>query len=291
MSVLADIRPKQLLRDMIKPPKKEDVKTRNLAYLRLVTADKSKSVLFVSLPSSGWNWCCNVASYALLKHFTGSYDVSRKEARNVLYVEERGFDLQSPADSRSRNRKPLRQKFPELDIDYFFHTHGNWKESALWGLDEAKTIMIARDPMTSLYSFTTKRRGEYGSFEECLEKTGFLERTIKYYNSWARYKKKYPERFFVFKYEDFKADPVPRFRDLIKTAFGVEIPDELVAEAVEYYDFDKRKKLEEELGTDKKSQYHFKGKTSYREEMGEANYHRLSRVLNERLLDQFGYEF
>jgi hypothetical protein len=286
-----DIRLKQLARDLIKPPAKRNVEPRTLAYLKLVMADKSRPVLFASFPSSGWNWTMDVVSYALTKHLTGDFRVEYAEGDTLKKSEIKPFDFSAPADSRARNFKPLRETFPEIDVDYSLHSHGIWKESALWGLDSAKTIMLARDIRTALYSFAAKRRVQYASFEECIDKTGMLTRAIRFYNSWAQYKQQNPDLFSLFQYEKFRENPVPEFHSLIQTAFGVDVPKTLVAEAVDYYDFDKQKQRELAINPDEKAHFHYKGKTSYREEMGEEYYARLSQYLRENLIDTFGYDY
>lgn len=291
MGFSSDIRLRQLARDLIKPPKKSGVAPRNLAFLKLVIADKSRSVLFASFPSSGWNWTMDVVSYALTKHLTGDFQVEYAEGPTLKKSEKKPYDFSAPADSRARNFKPLRDVFPQIDIDYALHSHGVWRESALWGLDSAKTIMLARDIRTALYSFAAKRRVQYASFEECIDKTGMLTRAIRFYNSWAQYKQQNQSRFFLYQYERFRADPVSEFHSLIGTAFGVDVPEALVAEAVDYYDFDKQKQRELAINPDEKAHFHYKGKTSYREEMGEEYYARLSQYLRENLIDTFGYDY
>ena len=286
-----DIRPKQLARDLVRPPKKEGVNPYTLAFLKLVLADKSKSVLFATFPSSGWNWCKDIMNFSIVEHHIGHYEISYKKGGTLKRSEQISFDITCPADSRASNKELLRNELPGLDLDYCFHTHGKWKESSLWGLDNTKTIMVARDIRTALYSYAAKRRKSYKDFEECLEKTQVLDRAVCFYNSWAQYRKRYPDHFFVFHYEDFKKEPTEQFQMLINTAFNINIPQTLVAKAVDYFDFNKQKQREKTINPDDMEHFHYKGQIDYQNEMGESCYRRLGTALNDRLINNFGYDY
>lgn len=253
----------RLAKSIIMPSKKKGMNTRSLDYLRLVACDKTNTTLIASFPSSGWNWTTDVTTYAVVKHLTGEYKIEYKESGQYKGSEVKPVTLFHPADARAAKAPPLSQL--GIPRDYCLHTHGYRGESPLWGLDRARTIMVARDIPSALYSYYAKRRDVYATFEECLH-DGILERAVRFYESWSGVPKE------IFWYEDFKVDPIGQFTRFAKSALSVEVPAKIVAEAVEFYSFEEQKKREFKFNPDEKKHFHFKAKASYREEMGEALY-------------------
>jgi len=287
-----DVRVKNLARDLIKPLKNKGIETRSFNYLKLVFKPKDKCRLFATFPASGANWTDDITGYVLAKTLKGESGItfddtapSLKQATTVKYP------FISPADARTLKTQTIAQTYPELGIDHMFHTHGHARESGLWWLDQARTGMITRHIPTALFSYASKRRNIYGSFEECMEKTDALNRVIKFYNSWNTYRVKYPARFFYFKYEDCRINPQENFLRYLSFMFDREFDPAVVDEALDFFSFEKQKEREKLFSKDDKQHFHFKGKTSYKDEIDQASYAMiLDRLINELDFD-FGYDY
>jgi len=289
---MADIRLKNLARDLIKPLKSKGIKTRNIDYLKLVMMPKDKCRLFTTFPASGTNWTDDITAYVLAKTFKGDTGITFDENEDTLKKATKlSYPFLSPADARSVGTQSIAQSFPELNLDYMFHTHGHWKESGLWSLDDAKTGMITRHIPTAIYSYASKRRNIYDSFEECLEKTGVLDRAVKFYNSWNVYKEKYPKNFFYFRYEEARKNPVGIFSNYLEFMFNQRFDDKIIQEALEYFSFEKQKEREKKFTKDDKKHFHFKGKTSYQDEIGPEIYQLILKRLSNELEYNFGYDY
>lgn len=289
---MLDMRFKNLARDLIRPVKKEGINTRNLDYLKLVFKPKDKSVLFATFPASGANWTDDIIGYVLARTFKGESGIDHdKNAETLKSGTQVAYKFIAPADSRALSMKTIGQNFPELALDHMFHTHDAWKKSGLWWLDDAQTMMITRHIPTALYSYSSKRRDIYGSFEECLEKTGLLDRAIRFYNSWHAYQKKNPDRFFTFKYEDCRQNPQKTFSGVLNRVFNYDFDSDIVAEAIDFFDFEKQKKRESDFNKDENKHFHYKGKTSYRDEMKPETYQNILVRLNNELTSSFGYDY
>jgi len=166
----------RLLDELLFPSHKEGMGPRTLAYLRLVLADKRGSVVLATFPRSGQHWTADVLGYALVKRHRGP---DFRLAPGPGSFRERLADpvrLLCPADSRSRHEPRLREHLPGVKIDWVFHTHKPWGESALWGLDAARHVLVTRNLPTTLYSCYLNRRRviEYASFEDFLARSPFL---------------------------------------------------------------------------------------------------------------------
>lgn len=289
---MLDIRPKNLARDIIRPIKKEGIDTRNLDYLKLVLKPKDKCVLFVTFPASGTNWTNDVMAYVLAKTFKGEHGITfDKDAASLKKGKTFSYPFISPADSRTLSMDTIAQHFPELNLDHVFHTHGFWKESTLWGLDSARTVMISRHIPTAIFSYFAKRRNVFSSFEECLEKKGILERAIKFYNSWHSYREKNPSKFYFYKYEDCRENPRKSFSEAMEFMFQKKFDDSVIEEALDFFSFDKQKEREKEFNRDDKKHFHFKGQTSYRDEIAPETYQHILQKLNDELISDFGYDY
>ena len=289
---MPDIRLKNLARDIIRPINKEGINTRNIDYLKLVMQPKSKCALFATFPASGTNWTDDVMGYVLSKTFKGEHGIKYDENASSL---KKGtivsYRFIAPADSRTLNMPPIKEHFPELDLDYVFHTHGAWKESTLWWLDQARTMMIIRHIPTAIFSYAAKRKGKYDNFEECLEKTGVLDRAIKFYNSWYSYGLKNPDNFYTFKYEDCRKDPQNNFSNAMEFLFQRKFDPALISEAIDFFSFENQKEREKKFNKDEKTHFHFKGKTSYRDEIADDTYRHILKRLDKELLSDFGYDY
>lgn len=287
-----DIRLKNLARDLIKPQTHKGIKTRNLKYLKLVMAPKNKCAVFATFPASGANWTDDITGYVISKTFKGQHGITfDNNARTLKSATSASYPFISPADARTINVAPIKDSFPELGLDYMFHTHGHWKESGLWGLDAAKTGMITRHLPTALYSYTSKRRDIYATPEECFEKTKIVERAIYFYNSWNKYRLLYPNRFYNFKYEECRKDPVNQFSSYLKFMFDRDFDHSVIEEALDFFSFEKQKERESLYNKDDKKHFHYKGKTSYKDEMSAETYSALLKKIISELDHDFGYDY
>lgn len=286
---LSDIRLKRTLADILHPSSKEFMNPRTFEYLSLVLRDKRKSCLFATFPKSGWNWTIDILSYCIIKHFTGVYDVSYLGSGTLKERERKPYTLFHPADSRTRGQRPIREHFPQLDIDFCFHTHGYWKESPLWSLDNSKTIFITRNIPSTLYSFYQSRGNKYGTFEEVLEE-GVLDRLILFYNSWGKFCDTH-SNFKIFKFEDFKDEPTKYFGALIDYVFNIGINDSLLEEACDYYDIEKQKQREFQFFDDANKHFHFEGSIDYAHKISTETLRTINYKVNNELQYQFGYRY
>ncbi len=168
------------------PPRKIGVKSWSWSYLSLSLADKKNTVLLASFPKSGWNWTDHILTYGVIKHVTGSFEISYAEEGTLKQPERRPASLFTPADARSSDRKSVRARIPALDIDYCLHTHNAWTNVPLCGLDKGKIIILLRDIPTNLYSFYRSRISRYEDFEELL-RTGVIDRIVNFYNLRGRF--------------------------------------------------------------------------------------------------------
>jgi len=286
MKMIFDMRPISLARHLAMRSNKADMRTRNLQFLRLVFRDKSKSVLFATFPKSGWNWSADVINYALHKQFLGEYSIQYESGGTLLHS-VRKATIFYPADARSRRQERLSRRFPTLDVDLCFHTHGSWKESPLWGLDAAKTVIVARNIPTMLFSYYRSRRSDR-SFEEFVH-GGALERCLKFYNSWANFARRPHVRLRVFNYEDLHKDPVGGFGEMVSYLFDVDLPRPVLQEAVDHFSLDKQKAREFQFSADEKSHFHFRGAVDYSDMMSPQTYRDITGTLSERLDPMFQY--
>lgn len=287
--LLKDIRLKALLCDVLSPSSKEGIHPRSFAFLKLVLMNKRKSFLFATLPRSGWNWTGDILSYCFVKHFTEDYRTKYSEAEQTHFFREKPVRLFSPADSRATKTKKIREIFPELDIDYCFHTHKSWKESPIWGLDDAKTILVTRNIVSTLYSFYNNRSFKFNTVQDCID-AGFLDRAINFYNSWGNFCKKH-QNHKIFRFEDYKNKPEPTFSSLIKYLSGIEIEKTILKKALDYYSFDKQKEREEKYSSDKVQPFYFEGATDYSSLIPGETLDFIYKKLNNELIHKFGYEY
>ena len=288
--IVRHLRVVRVIKQAVHPPSKREMNPRSLAYLKLLFMSKKNSLLFVSYPSSGWNWTVDIASFVLIKQFFGNFFSQYNDnAATLKQAEIKPFAFPCPADSRAAGHPRIRDQIPRLDIDYWFHSHGYWGESPLLGIDKAKTVIITRHFPTALYSHYTKRREQFNDFEEFMEKSGSIERMIRFYNSWHKFRKQYPQRFLQVSYEQFSTTPILSFGDLIEYAFGVEALPSIIEEALNFYEFQKQKKREYRFARDERKHFHFMGKQSYRDLIGEENYNNICYKLKNNLTSTFGY--
>ncbi len=270
---------------------KKDLETHSLGYIKHILRSKKNSILFVSYPSSGWNWVADVLDYSIAKHIIGEYKVEYGEGNTLKQAEKKPFRIFHPADARAQFAEPIHKLLPGIQKDYCYHTHGYFGESPLLNLESSKHVIIVRDFITALYSGYSKRREVYESFEDHLKKTNNIERLIRFYNSWGAIQKKYTDRVLIIKYEDLKDSPTATFENLLKFIFEIDIPQSTIEEAIDYYSFDKQKEREKKFNQNSKKHFHFKGQKSYEKEINKDTYQQIYHILQENLKFKFDYNY
>ncbi|MGH1403101.1 MAG: sulfotransferase domain-containing protein [Alphaproteobacteria bacterium] len=271
-------------------PDKEGLRS-SYGYVQHILKPKSKSVLFASFPASGWNWTVDVLSFVLCKHYTGQYEVKYEETGKTLkQAERKPIRLFYPADARAQESIFLPDVLPKCPTDHFYHTHGYYGESPLWGLESAKHVLIVRDFITALYSNFLKRKANYERFEDYLQKTNAVDRLVRFYNSWGAFCEKNPEQCFVLKYEDLKDDPAQYFEQTARFILNAKISSSIYQEAIDYYSFDNQKKRESLFARNETKHFHFKGQKSYKDLIDPKTYESLVDTLENNLKYKFGYD-
>lgn len=268
---------------------------RSASFLYLLFDSKRHSIFFVSFPSSGWNWMADVLTYVLGKKYLDEFNIDyAQEADTLKEAVEKPFELATPADARtaSYKRPYLRDRIKALNIDYCFHTHGNWKESPIWGLDAARTIFLTRNIPTTLYSYYQKNIDDYAdnTFYEYLH-SPFIDRLVNYHNSWGQFMNKENVEYRIFTYEGFRQNPVQRFHELAEYCFQRKFSKDLVREAVDYYAFDRQKSREQEYTENEDKHFHFKGSLTYYSEMDRKSINYILDVIDKRIDNTFGYTY
>jgi len=289
---IRDIRLKRLLEDMIHPSAKQGMSPYSWKYLSIVFKSKKKDILFASFPRSGWNWTGDILSYCLIKKHTGEYAIAWEDGDTYKEAAKHPFRLFTPADSRACNARKLRETFPPIDIDYCFHTHGFWKESPLWGLDQARTIIITRNIPASLFSYykSKSQKKHFHNFEDFVM-DGNLDRAIRYYNSWGEFIQSGKRRVKVFKYEDMRKETEKQFSEMYEFAFGSIIDPEILEEALDFFSFENQKKRELSFCKNENKHFHFQGKLDYTKEIPKKTLQLIHDKLNKNLKHDFGYTY
>jgi hypothetical protein len=266
-----DRRWRRLLDELLFPSSKEGMRSRSLAYLRLVLADKRGSVLMPTFPRSGQHWTADVLGYAVMKRHSGARFRLRPGPGSFRERLEDPIRLLCPADSRSRHEPRLRDRLPGVTIDWLFHTHHAWKDAALWGLDAARHVFVIRNLPTTLYSCYQNRRRiiEYADFEDFLARSPFLAQSIRFYNSWHAYGRQFPERHRVFRYEDLRRDPAAGFSVMYEWIFAESAPTDLIDEALTEFSLERMKEGDCHRKPDPFRPGYHHGAETYRGEMSE----------------------
>jgi hypothetical protein len=134
-----------------------------------------------------------------------------------------------------------------------------------------------------MFSGYAKRRGEYRSVEEYIRRSNGLERIARFYNSWHAFQQEHPSRTLIVSYEQMRKAPKDTFARLLEFGFDENVSDAILDEALEFYSFESQKARERQFSSDENSHFHYKGKTSYRDEMGEETHEWIQRELRSRI--------
>jgi hypothetical protein len=288
-----DIRLRRTVEDLVFPTRKEGSNPRSLAYLRRVMEDKSGSVLFATFPKSGWNWTGDILGYCAIRKHTGHFELKFAGEGSVKNRQRKPMHLFTPADARSVGHQRVSDLLPGIPgLDYCFHTHGHWHYSPLWHLDSARTVFITRNIPTSLFSYYKSRLAEerHANFEEFIA-DGVLDRAILFHNSWAEFKRLPKARFQAFRYEDMRQTPHEVFAQIYEYVFRQPIEPAILAEALDFFSFERQKQREIDLGIEARRHFHYKGKASYDDEMAPQTLAMIKERLRRDLKDNFGYDY
>lgn len=288
-----DIRPRRLAEEILFPSGKEGSRPHSLSFLRLALADKSRSVLLATFPKSGCNWTGDILDYCVIRKFTGSYSLTFEGEGTIKDRQRKPMIIFTPANACSAGRRRVSEMIPGISgLDYAFHTHGHWGDSPLWGLNSARTVFITRNIPTSLFSYFKARQPTYGyrCFEDFLA-DGPLERSILFHNSWGTFKRLPSAQFRVFHYEDMRREPMAVFPKIYQYIFQQDIEPEILAEALDFFSFERQKKREFDLGIDEALHFHYKGKASYEDEIAPDTLNMIRSRLCSELTDTFGYDY
>ncbi len=275
----------RLLDELLFPSRKEGMGPRTLAYLRLVLADKRGSVVLATFPRSGQHWTADVLGYALVKRHRGP---DFRLAPGPGSFRERLADpvrLVCPADSRSRHEPRLRDVLPGVALDWLFHTHKPWGESALWGLDAARHVLVTRNLPTALYSLYLNRQRleEHADFGAFLRRSPYLSLAICFYNSWHAYARRHPGRHRIFRYEDLRRSPESGFSAMYEWIFAESAPVDLIREALAEFSLERMREGDRQRDPDPYRPGHHHGAESYHGEMAAADWEHLQGRLDQDL--------
>ena len=182
---------------------------------------------------------------------------------------------------------------------------------------DKQVIFLARDPRDVIVSsyFEMKNRGQLfgdnpyesrkavfeGSLPEFIRnKTGGFETILSYYNIWAE-NRNIPRGFLLVRYEDMKANAQHELRRVIDFLGLESIPDEILAEAVEYASFENMRQMETQgkfksgilQPADQSNQDSYKtrkGKVKgFADHLNETDIAFLNQAMREKLSTYFGY--
>lgn len=253
---------------------------------------KRNCVLFASFPKSGYNFSGDILGYVLIKKYTGKYEMKYEGTGNLREQQSKPYRLFFPADSRAAGQRKIRELFPDVAVDYCLHTHGGWKDSPLWHLDQARTVFIVRNIPTALYSdFKTKSQIKtFTSFRHYLE-DGALERIIRFFSTWGRFCRTDGVNFRIFKYEELRTEPMKTFSGMYEYVFGHSCQEELLREALDFFSFDKQKNREYKISNNENQHFHFRGGTDYTDQIPAADLALIYTRIHHELTDTFGYEY
>lgn len=146
-----------------------------------------------------------------------------------------------------------------------------------------KVILLVRDPrdvIVSLYFERTRRDRDYpylGTLEEFVaEPVGGLESLLAFYSIWAA-EREVPSTFLLVRYEDLHADPLRELRRVLEVLGVRDVPDGVVAEAVDGARFERMRAMEEqgEARSGKLRPGRAGDPTSYKTREGKVGGHRL----------------
>jgi hypothetical protein len=256
-------------------------------------------VIIVSYPKCGRTWLRLMVGRTIASHF------GLPENEDILFLRWKNRPHPAvPHITVIHDDRPMLKSPTEL-------------ESSKVGYHDKKVVFLVRDPRDVVVSsyYEMKNRGRIfgdnpyekrkavfdGSLSEFIhQERGGFETILRYYNIWAE-NRDLTGGFLLVRYEDMKNAPKIELRRVIDFLGLGFIPDQTLAEAVEYASFDNMRKMESEgkfssgilNPADKNRQDSYKtrkGKVKgYLEYLDQVEVEYLNRQMRENLSPFFGY--
>jgi hypothetical protein len=115
-----------------------------------------------------------------------------------------------------------------------------------------RVLLLCRDPRDTVISCffeATKRKRVYdGTLSEFLRDPHYgIQKIVRFYQLWDA-ARGVPEKLLVLSYEDLHADPAKLLRETLAFLGATDLPDRILAEAIEYGRFDNMRRLEQAGG-------------------------------------------
>lgn len=115
-----------------------------------------------------------------------------------------------------------------------------------------RVLLLCRDPRDTVISCffeATRRKHVYdGTLSEFLRDPHYgVRKIVAFYQLWDA-ARAVPEKLLVVSYEDLHADPAKVLRETLAFLGAADLPDRIVAEAIEYGRFDNMRRMEQAGG-------------------------------------------
>ena len=195
---------------------------------------KPKPAKIVSFPRSGRTW---------LRVMLG------KACCDLMGVDDRY--LISPSKSGKRSRPYSLPRFAHCGTD----KGGMESLKRYSSKNPEKIILLVRNPWAVVRSYkkyllshprqNLRKQGDISVSEFIRSKKYGLEKVVTFYNNWFEDQDK-PDEFMVITYEDMKADPATTLREIVDFLEWPDVPDSVIADAVEFSSLENMKKMENE---------------------------------------------
>jgi hypothetical protein len=262
-------------------------------------AHRNTEVYLVSYPKCGRTWLRLMVGRSIAEYF------GLPEDEDTLFIRwKQKPNSQVPWITVIHEDRPMLKAPEELQTSKAkFH--------------DKRVIFLARDPrdviVSSYYEMKNRgllfgdnpyesRKAVYnGSLTEFIHnREGGFETVLSYYNIWAK-NRNVPRGFLLVRYEDMKANAQYELRRVIDFLGLAAIPDKILAEAVEFASFDNMHAMEAQgkytsgilNPADQSNQDSFKtrkGKVKgFADQLDEADITYLNHLMEEKLVDYFGY--
>ena len=219
-------------------------KIRSLIPGRLLRwyAHQKTDVYLLSYPKCGRTWLRLMLGKAMATYF------SLPDREDILFLRtNRKIHPQAPSIAVVHDDSPMLKSPSELEVSKKRYRHN-------------KVIFLVRDPrdvVISSYYEINKRGHLFGEnphepkpqvFEGKLidfirNRVGSFDTILAYYKIWAE-NQNVPEGFLLVRYEDMKANPHVELCRVLEFIGLSGVPDEMVAEAVDYASFENMRKME-----------------------------------------------
>jgi len=243
-----------------------------------------------------------------------SFPKSGRTWLEAMLVEVARLHLGEPREYKTW--REMRHDHPELPVIWFTHAGSSWES---WINDEndirriplepfakGRVLFVHRDPrdvLVSAYHHMRHRTGVAKALPEDMitNKVVGLRKLLRFMNRWRTYVEAHPEGAARMSYEAMRADPEAALTQVCAFA-GLEVPPEVVAQAVERTRFERMQQKERSGGggnpwmmpRDPKNIGSYKvrsGKVGeYRSLFEPEQIDRIDAILTEELDPAFGYE-